>query len=341
LVESPFLSVIVTAFNRKQFLSKALLSLTSQSIEKSKFEIISIKNFEDETIDSALQELGAISLFGSEQTIGEYLTLTIQRAKGDVILFLEDDDEFVQNRLQIIYDLFKQDPRLGYYHNDREIIDAEGNIQKDFRSEESRYIDKFGPFCVSEPIGVREANALYLSGALNYTSSIAIRRSALIPFLKYLGPINAAADYFMFYCAIMSKLKLFIDHKKLTRYRIHDANTSVFRFLDINNIRSKFLKFQARDVNTLRHILSISDQAGGSPIVARMIKHDLLTRVIDFDFVNGKTNRIQNLMDLLQYSRHPFRASLNYQTILIRRSLLFFMSPDVARRKYLVRTLLR
>ncbi len=45
-MEKPFISVIVTAYNRKQFILEALNSIVNQTLSKDKYEVIVTKNFE-------------------------------------------------------------------------------------------------------------------------------------------------------------------------------------------------------------------------------------------------------------------------------------------------------
>ena len=46
----PTLSVIVTAYNRKEFLLEALQSAVNQTLKREEYEIICIKNFKDAKI---------------------------------------------------------------------------------------------------------------------------------------------------------------------------------------------------------------------------------------------------------------------------------------------------
>ena len=53
-VEKPFISVIVTAYNRKEFLLQAVSSALRQTLPREYYEVIVVKNFEDEEIDRQL-----------------------------------------------------------------------------------------------------------------------------------------------------------------------------------------------------------------------------------------------------------------------------------------------
>jgi len=48
----PYISVIVTAYKRRQYLYNALLSLKAQTLSRNKYEVIVVKDFEDPQIDT-------------------------------------------------------------------------------------------------------------------------------------------------------------------------------------------------------------------------------------------------------------------------------------------------
>ncbi len=47
----PYISVIITAYNRKEFLLNAIKSAVNQTVNKRHYEIIVIKNFKEKTVD--------------------------------------------------------------------------------------------------------------------------------------------------------------------------------------------------------------------------------------------------------------------------------------------------
>jgi glycosyltransferase involved in cell wall biosynthesis len=53
--KTPYISVIVTAYNRKDFILKAIRSVLTQSLDKSEYEIIVIKNFNNKALDTFLK----------------------------------------------------------------------------------------------------------------------------------------------------------------------------------------------------------------------------------------------------------------------------------------------
>ena len=112
----PYISVIITAYNRKEFLLNAIKSVVNQTVEKKYYEIIVIKNFRDETIDEFINK-NKIKHLVMDGTVGEYLDKGISEANGEIISFLDDDDLFFKNKLDIVYKEFRKNKDVVYYHN--------------------------------------------------------------------------------------------------------------------------------------------------------------------------------------------------------------------------------
>jgi glycosyltransferase involved in cell wall biosynthesis len=338
--EPPFVSVIISAFNRKQFLSFAIDSLTRQTLDKPKFEIIVVKNFLDERIDLKLAELGAKMILMGEETMGDYLATAIENSSGSVLVFLDDDDEFVENRLEIIYDLFKKNPQIGYYHNDRIVIRAYGEQSKDaetFRSIETENMQKFGTFLVNAShLTKADANKLYLVYAFNYKSSLSIRRSNITPFLSYLRLINRAPDYFMFYAALASGCLFVLDARKLTKYRLHESNISSFRYKSrSSNLEREYIAHVEEGIKSLNIILQMLDRAKAKKLVRKMALHDLWTLRVDLDAIDPDCPRSKRILDLARYFSFGFRATFYYQIKVFLRTLVSIFFPKFARRWFI------
>ncbi|MBE5728110.1 glycosyltransferase family 2 protein, partial [Candidatus Parvarchaeota archaeon] len=115
-MEKPFISVIVTAYNRKQFILEALNSIINQTLSRDKYEVIVTKNFEDKDIDKFISDNDMKNILFTEPGIGMRLADAIKLCQGDVITFLDDDDIYSKDRLERVYDVFKN-YNVGFYHN--------------------------------------------------------------------------------------------------------------------------------------------------------------------------------------------------------------------------------
>ena len=103
--ELPYISVIVIAYNRKDFLLNAIKSVVNQTLDKKYYEIIVVKNFRDNSIDDFIGSNNITNIYSCDITAGGKLIEGIRISKGYIISFLEDDDKF------------KNNINLCYYHN--------------------------------------------------------------------------------------------------------------------------------------------------------------------------------------------------------------------------------
>lgn len=69
----PFISVIITALNRKEFLEDAIDSVISQTLDKDQFEIKVITNFDNTELENKEKFHGITFLRIDEQGIGKMI----------------------------------------------------------------------------------------------------------------------------------------------------------------------------------------------------------------------------------------------------------------------------
>ena len=102
-------SILVVAYNRKEFLLNAVNSALNQTIEKSEFEVIVIKNFEDEKIDQEIAGLEIANILSDKASLGEKIIQGTLAAHGEYICLLEDDDQFSSHKLETIQKFVSED----------------------------------------------------------------------------------------------------------------------------------------------------------------------------------------------------------------------------------------
>ena len=66
----PYISVIITAYNRKKYLLGAVRSALNQTLPKDLYEVIVVKNFRDEIIDRQLGKWGVADLYSDDVSVG-------------------------------------------------------------------------------------------------------------------------------------------------------------------------------------------------------------------------------------------------------------------------------
>ncbi len=216
-----YISVIITAYNRKEYLLNAIKSVFNQTLPKDKYEIIVVKNFNDDKIDDFINRnnIKNILMVGK---LGEFLNAGIKVSNGNILSFLDDDDLFFSNKLEYVYNLFNNDAYLVYYHNN--------------------YF----------PINIKNEYIKFKNNSPDFnTSCINIKKDIIN--VDYLKKIFASPDTFMYLCALESNKKVIKNKIKLTYYTVHNSTSNTFKdnieefnneqLEFINNILYNFYKF--------------------------------------------------------------------------------------------------
>jgi glycosyltransferase involved in cell wall biosynthesis len=218
-------SVIITAYDRKDFVIQAIESVINQKYDPSSYEIILVTNFNiDLTNYKVGCQLKSILMDGS---IGEFLYAGVLAATYSVIAFLDDDDTFEPMKLNRLVDVFSKNSKLCYYHNDVRYVDINNKPLDYVRLVEKKTSFSHGNntiFDAETNFGSLK-NVLENRGDFNI-SSIAIRLECYMKYFSMLKEIKGTTDGFFFWTGLISTGQLMIDDIKLTNYRIHNTNVS-------------------------------------------------------------------------------------------------------------------
>ena len=221
----PFISVIVTAYKRKEFLLEALDSVVEQTLQRDMYEIICIKNFKDPKIDGYIRDNNIVSIIGEDKPVGEYIYLAAKKASGEVLVFLDDDDVFSKKKLERINLIFSK-YSVGFYHNSHLEGEKFNREQTDLQEDNFKII-KY-PY--------RQGLKYFRISTMNM-SSIALKRDILFQHIDELKKVITSQDSFMLIISLIQKQDIFIDSGKYTFYRLHNNNVSYSKSLE------KHLKF--------------------------------------------------------------------------------------------------
>lgn len=196
-----FITVLVTAYNRKSYLLKALESAVNQTLDREHYEIILIKNYREPNIDNYCIEHSIKNII-QEGSIGQFLYIGIQHSTGNIIAFLDDDDFFCKNKLEIIFNKFSNS-KVVYIKN------------KYISNVKIRY----------QPI---DSNM----------SAISIRRNII--YMPQLKEIQRSPDTFMYMCALESDGIIINLKKRLSFYSVHNSMGNKFEsnaqeFIKVNS----------------------------------------------------------------------------------------------------------
>jgi glycosyltransferase involved in cell wall biosynthesis len=225
--ESPVeISVVITSFGRRQYLLDALASVLRQSMARDRFEVLVAKNFADTDIDAELARCGARTVPVEGPNHGDWLVRAFELSRGELVVFLDDDDRMTFHRLTTVRTEFQTDPSLLYFHNGVRPIDRLGEPTPGLSAIPAAHTSFGRRRLGSGDVSSRDLTTLWNSGAAFNLSSIAVRRHLLAASRAALRRIRASSSAFLYYAALSTPGSLLIDPVILTEYRVHEGNLS-------------------------------------------------------------------------------------------------------------------
>jgi len=223
LTESPRFAVIVGAFGRKEYLLRAVRSVRAQTLPRECIELVVSKDFADPEVDRALEASGATIFSDPEGVIGRKQRNALAVSTAPWVTFLDDDDELEPERLARVAEVVRAHPEVGFYRCRVSVIgrdDAPIPRERWRTHEVDRGFDELGAVCLAPDrpndafeIGTRRTFATFSS------SSMTFRRELLDGEVGEVFQRSYVADTFLYLAAALRPVGLFLDDRRLTRYR--------------------------------------------------------------------------------------------------------------------------
>lgn len=304
-MSAPSVSVIITAFDRVDFIDEAFESVVNQTLDKSEYEIIVTKNFTYEPLDKHSDEPNVLIL-RNNNNIGSMLSEAISRSTGTIICFLNDDDRFKAEKLEIVLSTFRSIPNVGYYHNSMTWIDLYGRrINNSFLKQPDKRI----------VMKVKNKKDLYNLKRMNVDvndSCICINRNILDGKLGYLARLEINQDVFLLHAAISASMQVIGDSEVLTEYRLH-KNTS-HADLGIGKTNNDIIKLRSKYESSMR----IISEFQSNEVALEVMKNELALNHVEAKFFsNGTISDVLESVCMLIKNINRF----NYKIVLL--SLVF------------------
>ena len=296
-MEEPEISVLIFAHDRKEYLKKAIVSVLNQTLDRSKYEIIVIKNFEDDAIDQLIEKNSIKSILVENTTYGDDIVTGIRKSKGKIISFLEDDDYYSEDKLEVVLNKFTENKKLGYFHHAEYVMDSSGKVLSKQKVREDYTIDL--NFRI-DSVAQSDLRKLILARGNGNPSMMAVRKSVLDGILEYLQG-NNSPEYFISYSAIDSGFDVNITSTKLTFYRVHNSNS-----LSLKIDQKSFQKWFNQSNQIMYEVFVQLRELVKSKTLLKMVDIDLSSfRTILYIFGNETGNK-PNIVDKGRFVRARF-----------------------------------
>lgn len=116
LPKEPLVSVVVTNYNYSRFIKGAVESVLNQTYQN--FEIVVCDDGSTDESPKILKKLSSSdgrikTIFKENGGHASALNAALEQAKGDIVTFLDADDEWYSNRLKAVVDTFFAEPEVG------------------------------------------------------------------------------------------------------------------------------------------------------------------------------------------------------------------------------------
>jgi glycosyltransferase involved in cell wall biosynthesis len=299
----PFITVIVTAHKRTRFLITCLQSVINQSLDRSKYEIILVKNSKDELINEFAGNNNIRVLDTDLESLGKKIVLAMEESGGEVLCFLEDDDVFEPGKLEYVYTRFASDVTLCYFHNSlKDVLDASGN--KITRKENSLSF-RFYITTSWEPDNVM---GIYRFSPDWNNSCISVRKSVIAPHAKIISELNVGQiDSMLYYLSLISDYNLLIEAVPLTSYRMN-ADSATKNIGDFRSYRALFYKDFLCANRSFNYVMDIKN-----PPRSQLIGSFLLNVIrINLFMLNEQANAAISFWQIMSFMRLSLKFGLRF-----------------------------
>lgn len=202
------ISVIIPTHNRRELLARAIGSVRRQTAED--LEIIVISDGSTDDTEDYLRSLReeeprlSYTVCGKPQGANHARNLGILKAQGEYLAFLDDDDEWLPDKLERQRDLLEQNPSVGLVYTHIDVVDRDGG---------SLWVNR----CMTEGDCLREA---LFGGFIYTTSSVMLRKTTAMAAGLFDESLPAMQDMDMWIrCCRLTRVA--VVPEVLTRYYIY------------------------------------------------------------------------------------------------------------------------
>jgi glycosyltransferase involved in cell wall biosynthesis len=224
------ISIVVTAYNRREYYRAAVDSAVELARGRDGIEIILLKNFTEDEVDRQLELRGVKIRAYSSPIVGATLRRAIELCQGEYLVFLDDDDLLKPTKLARFDEILHRFPNLGYYHNEYEVL-LEARIglgawerlsmpRKNRRRRVPRVVAFESPSDPAMPSFLAKKNR-----EQNLSSTI-VRADVAKRILPGVEALPAMTDTIMLTAGLISSQALVFDESVQTVVRRHADNSS-------------------------------------------------------------------------------------------------------------------
>lgn len=215
--QSPLISIVMPTYNHATYLPIAIQSVLDQTFTN--WELIIVDNFSTDNSLEVLSEFSDTRIkllqINNEGCIGKSRNLAINSAKSEWLAFLDSDDSWEPNKLEVVFEHLNEKTDFLYHH--LRVVDTDMHEVKSIQIRSRK---------LNSPI----VKDLVLNGNTIATSSVVVRRNIILNVggMSEKTDLIGIEDYntWLRISVITERFKLVPFC--LGSYRMHSSNHSTF-----------------------------------------------------------------------------------------------------------------
>jgi glycosyltransferase involved in cell wall biosynthesis len=210
--ENPLVSIIMPTYNNAHFLPESLAAILKQTFRD--FEIIIVDDGSTDDTETVVQPYRSSIRFFRKENGGPAAArnLGIKNANGQLIAFLDADDLWLKDKLEIQVNYLNENPAVGLVFTDAVRFDAEGKFRPSFR-------ETYG-YVPSEKMFEQLLFDHFIA-----MSSVMVRRRCLEDVGLFDESLTGAEDYNL-YLRLAKKYEFGFLDNVMVHVRLHGASLS-------------------------------------------------------------------------------------------------------------------
>jgi glycosyltransferase involved in cell wall biosynthesis len=301
------ISIIIPTHNRNELLKKALKSIQDQTYQN--FEVIVIDDVGNLSTKNLVEQLNdnRFTYIHNNQHQGASYSrnLGIKMAKGKYIAFLDDDDEFMPNKLEEVNKHIVQNLETDVFYHQATINMVNENIK--YNTKPKFYNDQGELY-----------KALLIKNIIGGTPMVIAKRESLIKVGLFDSSLESLEDYELWLRLARERYKFKLIEQPLTKYNYTTSKQSISKNI-LSNLESiqKITNKYIDDISSLsKHNLKLRDDW-----INRMIVHKALlngqillafTTQIKYFFKTFKIKDFLIALPLLAGSKNIFKLKARF-----------------------------
>lgn len=302
-------SVVMALYRGEKFVCEALESIAAQTLAP--LEVIVV---DDGSSDNSVTLIESLDLpydlrIVRQGNAGQSAARNrgIRAARGEFVAFLDQDDAWNPNHLELLESTLHSDPSLAWVFGDFDIIDGDGHTQS------SAHLVQTGVVLKRPTVA-----DIVRTDIMALPSASLMRRSALLRVRGFDRRLSGYEDDELYLRLYRAGYSLAFDRRIRVRYRTHDANASS----TVAFLRSRLIYLRLLS----EHYPGTHDRVGAAKLAAVR-----LLRSTTFEYVGALVSHNDLLARTIAWAMSRMMPLVNDRSLRRRLVLHIMMNPALLR----------